>query len=60
MKKRTIFYIHFLTFVKNLLYYFCKSRTKGVTQAKAKAWKNSYSTTARKYYGVRYRIVEVK
>ena len=37
--------------------YECKTKE---AQAKAKAWKNSYSTTARKYYGVRYRIVEVK
>lgn len=34
--------------------------TKEIAQAKAKAWKNSYSPAARKYYNVRYRIVEVK
>ena len=34
--------------------------TKEEALAKAKAWKNSYSPAARKYYGVRYRIVEVK
>lgn len=34
--------------------------TKEEAQKKAKAWKNSYSPAARKYYGVRYRIVEVK
>ena len=38
--------------------YECK--TKEEAQAKAKAWKNSYSPGARKDYGVRYRIVEVK
>lgn len=34
--------------------------TKEEARAKAKAWKNSYSPADRKYYGVRYRIVEVK
>ena len=34
--------------------------TKEEAQAKAKAWKNSYSPATRKYYGVHYRIVEVK
>ena len=38
--------------------YECK--TKEEAQAKAKAWKNSYSSAVRKYYGVSYRIVEVK
>ena len=46
-------------------YAFCmssrhKKLTKEEAQAKAKGWKNSYSPAARKYYGVRYRIVEVK
>ena len=34
--------------------------TKEEAQAYAKAWKNSYSPAARKYYGVRYRIKEIK
>ena len=34
--------------------------TKAEAQAYAKAWKNSYSPAARKYYGVRYRIKEIK
>ena len=34
--------------------------TKLAAQEYAKAWKNSYSPAARKYYNVRYRIKEVK
>jgi len=34
--------------------------TKEEAQIHAKAWKNSYSPGARKYYGVHYRIKEIK
>lgn len=34
--------------------------TKEEAQAWAKFWKGTYSPNARKYYGVRYQIKEVK
>lgn len=37
---------------------FCE--TKEEAQKQAKLWKSSYSPAARKYYGVKYRIIEVK